>query len=342
MKKNNFKLILISTILIAGSVNAEFILNVNIDNQKNSIVVDSPFDQFGFDENGIHRSGETTDPEGFNSEGTKPDTNSNVNQSLNQILDSAYNVTLTQDVVEGNFSSLSGTLTFSTTPISVLSVEGNTVVLDEEITTNPFPSNIDIIVNGSQTNNTTAAVPWSNTVEVYQNVQVGYFPPDFLIRHHSTGGTAYCRTDPNIADGTVLVTSIQSTRRRLYLSAGISGNCSDGSYRYLTDLWGADIRYRTESQLVSSTTTDYFILNNVAENDSVDVYLPLRLQASVDGGLYEDVALTRDNVSSNQLTFELTGIDARSVSFRITDLNHSTQLGTLTGLVIEPDMARVE
>lgn len=346
MKKNNFKLTLISTMFFCGSVNAEFLLNVNLSNDQNGnngIIVVSPYDEFGFDENGIHRDGGTTDTDGFRADGRKEDNNSSINQTLDQTLSSDYSVTLTQDVVEGNFGYVSGILTFNTTPVTVLSVEGNTVVLDESLTTNPFPSDIDIILNGTSTNNSSSSTPWSNTVDLYKDVLVNYFPADTLIRHHSTGGTAYCLSDNSISNGTVLQQSNTSTRRRIYYSVRYSSNddlCGSGTYRYRSDLWGSDIRQRTENRLVSSTTTDYFELSGVSDGDVVDIYIPIRLQVSLDGGLYQDVTLTRENINNQSLTFELNNIDVRTASFRITDLNHSTQFSNLTNIVIQPQMLR--
>lgn len=344
--KNIYKFSLLSIFLATTTVNANYYINVDVakKNDQSPFVIESPYDIFGFDENGIHRSGEVVDPEGFNAEGLKPDSNSVINSSLNQTLDNAYNENITQDVIEGNFGYVSGTITFNSTPVTVSTVESNSVILDNGLTSNPFPSGIDIIKNGNIETNSTAASAWQNTIEVYEDVRVSYFPPDALIRHHSTGGTAYCKSNPNISDGTLLDSNISSTRRRLYYSVRYATNddlCGAGLYRYRSDLWGADVRYRNENRLVSSTTTDYFILN-ANESDIIDVYMPLRLQVSIDGGLYQDITLNRENVNSNQLTFEIPNLNARSLDFRITDLQHSTNLTDLTGVIIQPQMLRTE
>jgi hypothetical protein len=340
--KNKFKLTLLSTLIISSSLSAEFFMNVQLQKNKNGnngIFVDSPYDSFGFDKDGIHRSGDVVDIEGFGANGLKPDSNSAINMTLDQNLDNSYNIELSQDIVEGNFGYISGTINFSTTPLTVQSIEGNNVVLDEGLTTNPFPSGIDIIKNGTVVNNSGSANDWQNIVNVYQDVSV-YYWTSFEYIHSRTAGSS----NLNMSHGTLYsTTNHTATRWRVYINRNIATRPwpdRDDLIIYGTDNWASSRRTRNESQLVSSITTDYFVLNNVAVNDTIDVYMPMKLQVSIDNDSYQNVELTRENASSNQLTFELENLDNQKLNFRITDLNHSTNISNITGLNINPQNLR--
>ena len=335
------KMIFLSTILLAsGYLNAEYLLNVNLKDQKNSIIVDSPFDSFGFDENGIHRSGETTDSEGFRADGRKADDNSNVNQSLNQELSTEYNLTMTQDIIEGNFGYLTGTLSFSTEGITVQTVDSNIVVADEGLTSNPFPNGIQIIRNGTVENNTSNATSWEYIDEVYENVSE-YYWTDYEFIHTRDRRAS---TNPDVAHGTLMEqANFTATRWRYYANRNYPRENwpdRDDLFLYMTDSWASSRRTRTVERLVSSTREDYYIISSLTQGDVIDVYMPIRLQVSIDGGLYEDVELTRDSVGSNSVTFELENLNARELRFRVTDLNHSTRFVDLTGVNIQPEMLR--
>lgn len=329
--------------LATTSVNADYYMNVDIakKNGQSPFVIESPYDIFGFDENGIHRSGDVVDPEGFNADGLRPDSNSVVNSTLSQTLDNAYSVTLTQDVVEGNFGYVTGTLSFNTTPVTVSNVEGNSVILDNGLTSNPFPSGIEIIKNGVVETNSSSANAWQNTVNVYEEVRIKYISEWVLV---NSGSYGYWRTNPNLSNGYVLqyaqYDSEVGYKQRDVVNGGWDRE-DGGRYLYWADRYIASTRYRNETRLVSSTTTDYFILN-ANSGDTVDVYMPIRLQVSIDGGLFEDVTLNRADANTNQLTFELPNLNARNLDFRITDLQHSTNLTDLTGIVIQPQMLRTE
>ena len=332
---------LLSIFLATTTVNANYYINVDVakKNGKSPFVIESPYDIFGFDENGIHRSGEVVDPEGFNAEGLKPDSNSVINSSLNQTLDNAYNTNITQDVVEGNFGYVSGTIIFNSTPVTVSTVENNSVILDNGLTQNPFPSGIELIKNGNIETNSTSANPWQNTVDVYETVSEYYWTPYEFIHTRDKMGLPNCNT----SHGTLISSSNHtSTRWRHYANTNYPVEphpTLDGYCIYMTDSWASSRRTRNVEKLVSSTTTDYFIIN-ANNGDIIDVYMPLRLQVSIDGGLYQDITLNRGSVSSNQLTFEIPNLNARSLDFRITDLRHSTNLTDLTGVIIQPQMSR--
>ena len=327
---------LILTFLATTSVNANYYINVDVSkkNGQSPFVIESPYDIFGFDENGIHRSGELVDPEGFNAEGLKQDSNSVINSTLSQTLDNAYNINLIQDVVESNFGHITGTLSFITTPLTVSSVEGNSVILDNGLTSNPFPNGIEIIKNGVVETNSSGAINWQHIENVYEERTVYDFPNGY--EYYGTSSVTWCRSDPNIPDGTLLHSQNNTSVRYRHYSTGKTGRTCSGGYSYSSDVYRSIGVSRTVNQLVSSTTTDYFILNaNVG--DTIDVYMPIRLQVSIDGSLFEDVTLNRADSNTNQLTFELPNLNARSVDFRITDLQHSTDL---TGVVIQPQMLR--
>ena len=354
MKQNIFNFIILSNLLISNSLSAEFFINVNLNNNTQNIIIDSSYDSFGFDENGVHRSGNMTDSEGFDANGRRIDSNSSINQSLNQSLSNSYTIDLNQDVVEGNFASFSGTIDFSTLPLTISTVEGRTVLLDEGNTINPFPSGIEIIKNGSL-ENSLGSSQYQNTEEVYEDVQVTYWTE--YVRTSTTssavadgdGSFSLTQRAATIPQGGIISSRTSGSTRYRYVNnqssytnyyTWDSGTSTWLKFRYSADYYVSNRRTRTENRLVSSTTTDYFEINGVNDGDTIDVYIPLRLQVSLDGGIYQDVILTRNNISNQSLSFEINDINVRTASFRITDLNHSTQFSILANINIQSEMLR--
>ena len=346
MKKNIiiFPLLTLSSLI---SMEASTYL-VQLSQTDAKIVIKSSYDQFGFDKDGNHKDGGTSDQDGFNNIGIKDDINSSIDQTLNNKLLSSQEYNIAQDVNEGNFTEFNGSFSFDKEIITLINQDSKVSYLKSTENTNSYPNNIEVIKNGSIINSTYISSDFIQQEPIYEDVTSTYWTTPVNRGNINTftalsGNGSYSLTQSAATKTigyTLSVNTSNSGRTKSYLRVAQNNHISYYEYnnryqfRYSFSYWDSHQRTTTNNVLTGYNNTNYSEYSNANIGDEIEILKPIKLEYSTDNISWTEINTTRDNITESKLNFNIDSVDTQNINFRLTDQGHSYSISTLKSFVV--------